>query len=137
MKIKTFITIFLVLLIKFGDAQSWIYVTSNEEDAKIYIRSNPVYLTHTIKVWVKSTEGKIRNDKNGVQVIPHGSTLSLVEFDCINQKYRIYALADLDSIGNVVDSIDVNGYQTFWYPIVPDSVYENILKKVCELTVWN
>jgi len=136
MKIKTFITILLALLIKFGDAQSWIYVTNDAEDAEIYVSSNHINTPYTIKVWVKTTEGKLMYDKNGVQVIPHGSTLSFIEFDCYNQKYKIHSLADLDSNGNVVDNLDITGYHPSWYPIIPDSVYENVLMKVCELTGW-
>ena len=120
---------------KFGDAQSWIYVTSSSDESKIYINSNPVYLNYTIKVWVKTTEGKIMNDKKGVQVITSGNIM--IEFDCINQKYRIHSIADLDSDGNIVDKIELNGYQSPWYAIIPDSVYEKVLKKICELFSGN
>jgi hypothetical protein len=118
---------------KFGNAQSWIYVTRAADDAKIYIRLNPVFLPNSIKVWVVKTGGKIMLDKDGVEVLPGGDTRSLVEFDCLNQKYRIYSLADLDSNGNVIDDFDLNGYNSPWYPIVPNSVYEKVLLKACEL----
>ena len=137
LKTKLFVTIFFTLLMKFGDAQSWIYVTSAADDAKIYINSNPVYLNSTLKVWVKTTEGKVMNDKDGVQVIPSGNMMSLIEFDCINMKYRIHTIADLDSDGNMVDKIELNGYQSPWYAIIPNSVYEKVLKKICELFSGN
>jgi hypothetical protein len=136
MKIKTIITILLALLIKFGNAQSWIYVTNDTEDAEIYVSSNHINTPYTLKVWVKTTEGKLMYDKNGEQVIPHGGTLSFIEFDCYNQKYKIHSLADLDSNGNVVDNLDLKGYHLSWYPIIPNSVYENVLMKVCELNGW-
>jgi len=118
---------------KYGEAQSWIYVTSAKDSSMIYIRANPVRLQQTIKVWVKTTEGKIMNDNNGVQVIPRGNTISLVEFDCLNQKYRILTLTDLDSEGNIVDNLDLNGFRSSWFPIIPNSIYENVLMMACEL----
>ena len=117
---------------KYGDAQSWIYVTSTVDSAKIYIHVNPTYLPHSIKVWVKTTEGKIRSDKNGAQVIPSGATMSLIEFNCFNQSYRIHSLGDLDSNGNIINNIELDGYKSDWYAIIPNSAYEKVLMKVCE-----
>jgi hypothetical protein len=131
-KTKAFITVILVLLMKFGDAQSWIYVTSTVDSAKIYVRVSPTYLPHGIKVWVKTTEGKIRRDENGAQVIPSGATISLIEFDCFNLKYRIYSLGDLDSNGNIVNNIELDGNKASWYDIIPNSAYEKVLRKACE-----
>jgi len=133
MKATSLITVFLVLLFKFGDAQSWIYVTNAADDSKIYISSNPVYLAYTIKVWVRTTEGNIINDEDGVQVkIREGNTICLIEFDCRNQQYRIHTLVYLDANGKVQDSFDLRGYQSTWLKVLPDSVYEKVLKKVCE-----
>lgn len=132
MKIKSFIIIFLTLLIKIGVAQSWIYVTNTADDAKIYISEESHYRPTSIKIWVKKTEGKIINDKNGVEVIPDGATISLVEFDCLNQQFRIHSVGDLDSNGNIVDQIELSGYKNPWFPVIPDSVFEKVLKKACD-----
>jgi hypothetical protein len=132
LKTKSFITVLLVLLMKYGDAQSWIFVTSTVDSAKIYIRVNPAYLPQGIKVWVKTTEGKIRSDENGAQVIPSGATISLIEFDCFNLKYRIHSMGDLDSNGNIVNNLELDGYQSTWYAIIPNSAYEKVLIKACE-----
>jgi hypothetical protein len=134
LKTKTLLTFFLALLILFGDAQSWIYVASDLDQSKIYVCPNLVYLPHTIEIWVKTTEGNILYDKDGVQVnIPGGSTLCFLEIDYLNQKYRIHSIVILDSFGKISDVLDLNGPQSCWYPIIPNSVYEKVLKTISEL----
>lgn len=132
LKTKIFITVFLALLLKIGDAQTWIYVTNTTDDAKIYFCINPEYTPTTLKVWIKKTEGKVTYDKNGIQVIPVGATISYVEFDCLNQKFRIHSVGNLDSDGNVIDNMELGGYKNPWFSVIPDSVYEKVIRRACE-----
>jgi hypothetical protein len=134
LKIKLFITILLVLIIKIGDAQSWIYVTNAEDGAKIYISTKPVYLPSTIKVWTRTTTGNVTKEDNGIHTnLPDSSTLYFVEFDCQQHQYKIHTTVYFDSKGKIIDYLDLNGSKSPWYTVIPNSVYETVFKTVCEL----
>jgi hypothetical protein len=131
--IKSFITICLALSIKIGHAQSWLLASNANNGAQIYINANPVYLPHTIMLWVRTTGETVTNTENSDQPVnPNSNTMCLVEFDCMNLQYKVHSIFYLDSNGKVTDHLDLNANQTPWIAVIQDSAYEKVLKKVCE-----
>ncbi len=100
----------------------------------------------TIKFWVKmspTVEGLVddqaRDDMIGLRQKYHqstkgydrwGYTLTQYEVHCSQQRYRILTWADYRQSGDKLDSGTPAGD---WQDIIPDSLAETMLKKMCKL----
>lgn len=136
MKTKLFFTLLLVLSALFSVAKDdWIFVTISSKHEIIYIRSKPVSRNQNIvKIWVKAEYGEYEAIKNGEKVIVHNGTRQVLsEFDCKNHRSRAHQYIIYDSSGIVVESQLFRGTDLIWVDIPPDSIYDAVIDKVCEL----
>lgn len=112
-----------------GTNTEWIYIGSNSSHVKYYIRSNYVSKKNNeIKIWIKSDLKSVTVNK---KIYTNVEDLELYVFDCYNKKYKSLSLVEYSSIGEVIYQGDFSDTSTF-EDVVPDSVIENILKRVCE-----
>ena len=69
--------------------------------------------------------------KNGrVVVYTNVKTMQLVEIDCIERKLKYNTIIWYDSKGNVILSKDE---ESDWRNVVPETIGEQLFKKVCKL----
>jgi lipopolysaccharide export LptBFGC system permease protein LptF len=136
MKTKLFFTLLLVLSAVLSVAQdNWIFVTISSKHELIYIRSKPVSRNQNrVKIWVKAENGEYEAIKNGEKVMVHNGTRQVLsEFDCKNNKSRTHQYIIYDSSGTTVESQHFTESDLTWVDIAPDSIYEAVINKVCEL----
>ncbi|PWT78857.1 MAG: hypothetical protein C5B59_00950 [Bacteroidetes bacterium] len=119
-------------------SQDWIYVSHTSDGDKWYFRSN--YLSkesflgrdNVIKIWLKCTHKKqIINKK----VYENGYTLELCAFDCKSNQVSLVTYVDYNFNGEVIDSNDA--YDTGWKYMVPGSIMETVMGKVCQYFITN
>lgn len=113
--------------------KAWIYVGSTTEgSAKFFL--NSLYVSKdgsVIKVWTKIESKKESIYKNGKALnYINVTSLYLNEFDCSDRMSKINSVIYYDSKGTVIKSSDE---ETNWANIIPDTIGESILRKVCEL----
>ncbi len=113
--------------------KAWIYIGStNDGTSKFFL--NSLYVSKdgsVIKVWTKIESKKESIYKNGKTLnYVNVKSLYLNEFDCSDRMSKINSVIYYDSKGTVITSSDE---KTNWKNIIPDTIGESILKKVCEL----
>ena len=137
---NTFLTITFLLLSLNSFSQNWIEVTKDKFGNKFYIKSSIVSKggdlgieDSVIKIWLKKTEKKItdQRSKSKRKVYYNAYMLKLMEFDCKNTKSRTLSITGYSSSGVVLGTESIDYAE--WEYIVPDSVGEILLEKVCEL----
>jgi hypothetical protein len=132
-----FSTIFLLVSLSIF-AQKWQEVTEDKFGNKYYIKSSYVskggeYGTekNIIKIWTKQTVTQIHL-KNG-KVYKNAYIVQLTEFDCKKSSTKLYSRIVYSAKGNIIMSDNYNSFENDWYVVVPDTVGEIILNKICEL----
>lgn len=135
---KTLILLFVTLFLEYnGFAQDWVYIGSDNDENKYYVKST--YVTKdvyegSIKLWIKKEMKKVTIKKNGKPInYLNAKELQLFEIDCNEKKIKIVSSIVYNSQGKVVDSWTLRDYEQEWNDIVPDSIGEAISDKTCEL----
>lgn len=133
-----FILIAALMSLVFGKANSqttsndeWIYIMSTKDgSSKSFIRNKCVDNGQYIKIWTKvESKKQVINRKIYFNV----SILFLQEYDCDNLTYRSLAKITHDSKGKVINSKHLQEYEIEWHEVVPGSIGEAALNKICEL----
>ena len=137
------ISLIITLFLSFGAfSQNWIDVTKDKFGNKYLIKStyfskgndNDFTSTPTsIKIWTKKIVLKIedKTSKGKGKIYYNPYIIELSEFDCENSKSRVLSRIAYTSKGGVIMSEDLQ--YSDWNFIIPESVGETILNKVCEL----
>ena len=60
-------------------------------------------------------------------------SLKLEEYDCFGKQLRLISIAHYNSRVVAVSNVQFQNYETEWSDVLPDSVGEMLLEKVCEL----
>lgn len=133
--------IFLITFLIFSlnsFAQKWEEVTKDKFGNKYFIKSSYVskggeYSTdeNIIKIWTKQTVTYIKL-LNG-KVYKKAYMVQLTEFDCKNSSTKLRSRIVYSAEGNVIMTDNYSSFENDWEVVVPDTVGEIILNKVCEL----
>lgn len=136
---KAIILLISVLLIGHKSiAQDWVYVGADTEGTKWYVKSSYVskdgYSNSGIKIWTKMESKKTTVKKNG-KTLTYTNTkeLQLIFADCNDRRIKFVTTTVYNSQGKVVDTVTLEDYEQEWKDVVPDSMGEAMLDKICEL----
>ena len=133
---KLVITLFTCFAFLIGSSQSneWISI-GKFNDTDYYLRLNKTNYDGTKKVWIKSVSKNLESvSKTGKKVsLPNGYRLMLQEYNCSDRQTRMLSLTDYNSNGDVFSSHKFESYEIEWVDVLPDSVGEILLNKVCKL----
>jgi len=133
---KALIILVSVLLIGHkGIAQDWVYIGSDRKGSKWYIKSSYVTKNYnSIKIWSKQVNKSSTITKNGKKITLNNTyTVDLYEYNCSEQTSKLIGSTTYNSQGRVIKTFKVEEYNQEWDDVVPDSMGELILNKVCEL----
>lgn len=77
---------------------------------------------------------KLTYYKNGkANTLLNGFEVDLAEYDCSEKRNRLLSYVFYNSKGSVVSDYEFEDYETKWNTVVPESIGEMLLNKVCEL----
>lgn len=120
--------------------QDWIYVSSDKDGDKWYIKSTYVKKDgfgnagDNIKIWTKKELKKTTVKKGGKTLTyTNAKELQLIIVDCTDRRIKIVTTTVYNSQGKSVDSYTYEEYEQEWMDVVPDSMGEVMLDKICEL----
>lgn len=138
---KTLIILISVLFMGYkGIAQDWLYVSSDKEGSKWYVKSSYVSRdgydgnSGNIKIWTKKELKKRTIKKKGKTLTyTNAKELQLIFADCSDRKIKFVTTTVYNSEGNVIDSWTLEDYEQEWNDVVPDSMGEAMLDKICGL----
>lgn len=135
--ILSFITVFAGLI---SYSQDWVLAGSDKEDNNWYVKSSYVKKEESIlgdeeiRIWIKKEWKKKTIKKAGKSyTYTNAKELMLVVADCENQRLKFVSSTVYNSEGKVVDNWKRQDFEQEWTDVVPDSVGEGLLKKICEL----
>ena len=138
---KAIILIISILLIgQKSIAQDWIYVSTDKEGGKWYVKSTYVLKngynnSGSIKIWTKKELKKTTVKKNGKTfTYTNVKELQLIYADCSDRRIKFITTTVYNSQGKVVHSWTNEEYEQEWIDVVPDSVGNAMLDKICELS---
>ena len=107
---------------------TWVFATMSKDHDEYYINNKYVSKEEGLtKIW-----GKILRKKSVIakKVYENTETKILYEFDCIGQRLRQIEAAVYSSTGDVI----LNGrLSEDWMNIPPESIFEALSLKVCEM----
>jgi hypothetical protein len=131
---KTFILLSVFLISNSSFSQNWVYVGSSVSGDKYYLRDSNTNESGYKKVWSKQVSKRMTYKKgNKTYTLINGYCLDLKEYDCTGKQLKLVSFAYYNSKGIVVYSYQFQSYETDWNDVLPDSVGEMLLDKVCEL----
>jgi hypothetical protein len=135
---KTFLILFSLLFLgQKSVAQDWILVGSDSDGDKWYIKSSYVSKDNYgggIKLWVKKEVKKTTIKKKGQSfTYINAKELQLLVADCSERKLKFVASTLYNSQGKVVNNWTLEDFNQEWLDVVPDSIGEIMLEKICEL----
>jgi hypothetical protein len=134
MKLKSIFILIFLLFNGIAFSQNWIYVGSATNGNKYYLRSNNTSETGYKKVWSKTVGKSFQYKKNGkTHTLLNGYSIDLHEYDCSGRKVKLLSYVYYNSKGTPVHSVTLQSYETEWWDVIPDSIGEMLLNKVCEL----
>lgn len=122
-------------------SQNWTEVTKDKFGNKFFIKSKIVskgddfgYNQDIIKIWTKQIIKKVtdQRSKSKGKVYLNAYMLQLMEYDCKNMKLRVISSTAYSANGAVFGSEDFGSFAD-WEDVIPDSVGETMIEKVCEL----
>ena len=110
----------------------WISAATLANGDKWYLRSSYVSKDESvIKIWTKIEFQKLTLKKKGQNIIYNNCTsLTLVEFNCIDRKIKFDKVIYYNMKGNKIDESDD---ERNWTDIIPDSVEQSLFDKACDL----
>jgi hypothetical protein len=138
---KTFIILLSFLFVgNKGIAQDWVLVGADSDNNNWYIKSSYVSkdgydgTSGNIKIWTKKELKKTSVKKNGKTLTyTNAKELQLVFADCNDRKIKFVTTTVYNSAGKVISSWTLADYQQEWIDVVPDSMGESMIDKICEL----
>lgn len=137
---KPFLLFLFIVLTSKVSAQDWVYIGQDVKGNKSYCQSKYVskggnFGNESIyKVWTKKVYKSTFIYKNGKKVaVNNVYTLCLSEYDCSEKREKIISTSTYNTSGNLIDSYKVPEYLQEWNEIVPESIGEAIINKICEL----
>lgn len=137
-------TLILALALLFGGhksfCQDWIYVSSDIKGDKVFVKSTYVSKggdfgnTDVIKVWTRR-ESKVGSIvKNGKEIKVYNVKIMILrEYNCSDKTTKLISQTTYNSKGIVIETFKVPDYEQEWTEVVPESIGEAVLDKVCEL----
>ena len=134
-KVMKHVILFILIIFTIqAKSQDWIYVGNGKNGSKYYIRNSSIKENYNSRVWVKTIANKIQYNKNGKTYdLINGTSLNHYEFNCSLRQMKLLGYAYYNSKGNVVQSKSYNEYLTDFQDVLPESIGEMLLNKVCEL----
>jgi hypothetical protein len=130
----------LTLLSITAKAQDWIFIDSSVNSDIFYVKSTYVtkrqdFENNTIiKVWTKREAKVATIVKNGKEIkVYNVRILQLKEYNCTQQQTNIISQTVYNSQGKIIDSFQFQDYEQKWNDVVPESIGQAVLDKVCEL----
>jgi hypothetical protein len=138
MKSTVLLAILLIVTLS-SFAQDWVYVSSGADETKWYVKSEYVKKgdydsKDNIRIWTKKELKKTTIKKSGKNVTyTNVQELQLIVADCSERKIKFVSGTVYDSQGKLIDSWSVPDYSQEWADVVPDSMGEAMLDKICEL----
>ncbi len=138
---KSLIFAFAFLLIGLTSfCQDWILVGTDTEENKWFVKSSYVKKEgfyeagDQIKIWIKREMKKTTIKKNGKSLVyTNVKELQLLVADCSDRKIKLISSSTYDSNGKAIHSWTLQDYEQEWIDVVPDSMGEVMLDKICEL----
>jgi hypothetical protein len=138
---KQILIAFLLLFVgQKSFSQDWIFVSTDSEGDKTYVKSKYVKKgdefgnEDVIKVWLKRESKVTSIYKKGKEVkVYNAKELILREYNCNTRQTKLIMVTTYNSKGSLVDTQKIPDYEQEWQDIVPDSIGEAIIDKVCEL----
>lgn len=135
--------IIILSLFFFGQTsycQDWISVGTDSGGNKWYIKSSYVKKEgygdsgDNIRIWTKKELNKKTIKKNGKSLTyTNVKELQLIVGDCNERKIKFVTTIVYNSQGKLIDSYTLEEYEQEWQDVVPESMGEAILDKICEL----
>jgi hypothetical protein len=131
---KTILSTLLILISTLSFSQNWVYVSTATDGSKYYIRNSSTDEFGNKKVWSKIISKTMTYTKKGkTYSLPNGYVIYLDAYDCDGKKSKLISGVYYNSKGTVAHSFSIEDYEQEWKDVVPDSIGEALLDKVCEL----
>jgi len=138
---KSFLLILSILLAgQISYSQDWVSVGSDLDGNKWYVKSTYVKKEGfgdsggEIRIWTKKELKKKTIKKNGKALVYlNVKELQLIVADCTDKKIKFVTTTVYNSQGKLIDTFTLEEYEQDWHDVVPDSMGEALLDKVCEL----
>lgn len=137
---KAFILIISILFIGNSSfAQDWTFVGADKDGNKWYVKSSYVskdeYTNNgIIKIWTKKEILKETIKKNGKSVTySNVKELQLIFADCTERRIKFVSSVAYSAQGKVLNNWTLEDYEQEWNDVIPDSMGEAMLNKICEL----
>lgn len=134
---KYTLIIAFLLISKLSFSQDWVYVTSDMEGNKIYCKSeyisNSIYFK-TYKIWFKVYYKETEYTKYNTTIKTfNGYKLKLYNISCSNKQMKLISVVTYSKNGELLNSNTIEEYYQKWNDVVPESIGEAQVEKVCEL----
>lgn len=134
------LTSLFLFFCQFAFCQDWILVTSDKDGDKWYVKDSYVKkegfsdLDNQFRIWTKREVKKKTIKKAGRSVIYlNVKELQLIVADCNDRKMKVVTTIIYDSQGKVIYNSTLQEYEQEWIDVVPDSIGEAMLDKICKL----
>ena len=121
-------------------AQDWVYVGADSDENKWYVKSEYVKKgslddsENSFRIWTKKELKKTTIKKNGKTLTyTNVKELQLIVADCEERKIKFVTNTVYDSQGKIIESNTLLDFLQAWVDVVPDSMGEAMLDKICEL----
>ena len=125
---KKTLVLLLILYSSFANAE-WTYIGGGETTDVFYDKSKVKVISNHVRVWVLYNMDKptlwLKSDCS------FQSYIVLKEFDCLDEKEKDLTTAFYKGKNGNKESIGSMGEDKSWSYVVPQSVGENIMKRVC------
>lgn len=129
-----------ILFGKVSLCQDWYYVGVDKDGDKWYVKSSYVKKEddygsgENIKIWTKKELKKTTIKRKGKSLTyTNAKELQLILANCSDKRIKVITTTVYNSQGNVIVNYTYEDYEQEWIDIVPDSVGESVLNKICEL----
>ncbi len=134
MKAKILLIITFLTISQISFSQNWIYAGSATNGNKYYVRNTSTNEIGNKKVWSKTIGKSLKYSKKGkIYTLLNGYCIDLHEYDCNGKQMQLLSYVYYSSNGTPVHSATLASYEVEWIDVIPDSIGEMLLEKVCEL----
>jgi hypothetical protein len=120
--------------------QEWVYVGADTDGDKWYVKSSYIKKegfnnpADEIRIWTKKELKKTTIKKNGKSLTyTNAKELQLIVVNCTDKQIKFVTTTVYNSQGKVIDSYTLEEYEQEWVDVVPDSMGEAMLNKICGL----
>lgn len=137
---KAFILFISILFIGNSSfAQDWTFVGADRDGNKWYVKSSYVskdeFTNNDIfKIWTKKEILKETIKKNGKTLTySNVKEIQLIFADCTERRIKFVSSIVYSAQGKVLNNWSLEDYEQEWKDVIPDSMGEAMLNKICEL----